>query len=113
MYYILIGREAVPANLMTWARWFEAIGDARIIEQEYVGTTKISTVFLGLDHSWNGNPPLIFETLVFGGPLDDKMDRCTTYDQAEAMHATMVAQVEVAQGQTDSAVLGLSYKGKK
>lgn len=29
---------------------------------------EVSTVFLGLDHSWTpGGPPLVFETMVFGG----------------------------------------------
>jgi hypothetical protein len=25
----------------------------------------VSTVWLGLNHAWNGGPPLIFETMVF------------------------------------------------
>jgi hypothetical protein len=32
--------------------------------------------------------------MVFGGPLDQEQDRCTTWDEAEAMHAAMVARVK-------------------
>lgn len=38
----------------------------------------------------------IFETLVIGGPLDDKMKRYSTWEEAEAGHAAMVEQVRGA-----------------
>ena len=37
---------------------------------------------------------MLFETMVFGGPMDQEQDRCTTWDEAEAMHAAMVARVK-------------------
>ena len=51
-------------------------------------------VFLGLDHSFGSGPPLLFETMVFGGPLDEEMDRYTTWDEAEAGHKAMVKRVQ-------------------
>jgi hypothetical protein len=41
----------------------------RIIKQEYVGDYWVSTVWLGLDHSFGHGPPLIFETMVFNHTL--------------------------------------------
>lgn len=56
---------------------------------------KVSTVFLGLDHSWGDGPPLLFETMEFGGPRDGDCDRCSTWDEAEAQHAAMCRRVGV------------------
>ena len=96
MYYILEDRKIVKVgDVLTWGRWFEHAN--RVVEQEFVSATKISTVFLGLDHQYDPNgPPLLFETMVFGGPLDGEQERCTTYAEAEAMHARMVGRVELA-----------------
>lgn len=92
-HYILQGRAAVPCDLMTWARWLETARDSRIVARTNIseGVT-VSTVFLGLDHQWGaGGPPLIFETMVFGGPNDSLEERCSTYDEAEEQHARVVA----------------------
>lgn len=53
--------------------------------------TWVSTVWLGLDHSWSGGPPLIFETMIFGGPLDqDYQQRYSTVEEARAGHERAV-----------------------
>lgn len=93
-HWILDGRTLVPCDLMTWARSFEKTN--RVVAQTTVGESKISTVFLGLDHSFGDGPPLLFETMVFGGPMADEMERYATYDEAEAGHAAMVAKVITA-----------------
>jgi hypothetical protein len=60
-----------------------------------VGGYTVSTVFLGLDHQHGDGPPLLFETLVFGpAQHDGDMDRCSTWDEAEAMHERMVAKIK-------------------
>lgn len=51
---------------------------------------EVSTVFLGLDHSFGSGPPLLFETLVFGGPFDQEMERYATWVEAEYGHVRMV-----------------------
>jgi hypothetical protein len=50
---------------------------------------KISTVFLGLDHSFGEGKPLLFETMVFGGKFDQETNRYSTWDEAEAGHIEM------------------------
>lgn len=94
-YYILDGKTAVQVDLMTWARWFETAH--RHVANETIGESKISTVFLGLDHRFGDDgPPLLFETMVFGGPLDQEQERCSTWEEAEHMHAVMVMRVKDA-----------------
>ena len=92
--YILDGHTVVPADLMAWAIWFGAAD--RHVSKEMIGDSKVSTVFLGLDHQYGDGPPLLFETMVFGGPLTDEMDRCSTWEQAEAMHKVMCDRVRAA-----------------
>ncbi len=102
--YILAGRQVVEASLLEWARWLEAAGEARIVGRTTVGPYEVSTVFLGLDHSFGSGPPVLWETMVFdadGGRSDHDMQRCAGgWADAEAMHARTVAAVRAALGMT-------------
>lgn len=92
--YILCGQEPVPCDdLIEWARWFEASIHVRAVAKTTVGDARVSTVFLGLDHRFDAGPPLLFETLVFDGPLDGEMDRYSTWAEAQCGHDAMVARV--------------------
>lgn len=87
------GNVRPEPDLLAWARWL-GTGN-RIVKQENVGAARVSTVFLGLDHSFcDDGPPILWETMVFGGEHDMEMDRCSgTREQAEAMHERMVAKI--------------------
>jgi hypothetical protein len=65
----------------------------RVVTTTTVGDVQISTVFLGLDHRLGPGPPLLWETLVFGGPLNGEPDRYSSRAAAEAGHLDMVARV--------------------
>jgi hypothetical protein len=97
-HYILNGHEPVPVDLMTWARWLEENRDQKRVAIDKVGETTVSTVFLGLDHSFGDGPPLLFETMTFEGPISDECERYTTWDEAVAGHAVMCERVRSAQG---------------
>lgn len=92
-HFILNGKDAVPTDLSTWAKWFEGNFNKRQVSVTERDGIKVSTVFLGLDHSFGEGPPLIFETMIFGGPHDQDCWRYTTWQQAEEGHdkACMVA----------------------
>ncbi len=93
--YILENGNPVPCeNLMEWGKWMET-ADRHVALTE-LGDVKVSTVFLGLDHSFGGPTPVLFETLVFGGPLDGEMNRYTFREDAEKGHADMVVKVSAA-----------------
>lgn len=51
----------------------------------------VSTVWLGLDHQHGNGLPLIFETMVFGGFLNERMERYSTETEALEGHEEMVA----------------------
>ena len=85
---------AIPVDLLTWASWLEKAGDRRrVADTSITSDIRVSTIFMGLDHSWGRGKPLIFETMVFGGVLDNEMDRYSTWEEAEAGHASMVKRV--------------------
>ena len=90
-YYILVDGVAKPCDLITWAKWFETAD--REVAKDIVGESEVSTVFLGIDHSFGDGPPLLFETLVFGGKLDQEMDRYSTLEEAEVGHKNMVGRL--------------------
>lgn len=46
-----------------------------------------------MDHSFTGGSPLIYETMVFGGPLDESMWRYATKEEAWKHHDQVVEQV--------------------
>ena len=90
--YILKGQEAIPCpDMLNWDQWFEKAD--RIVAKDTVGDSDVSTIFLGLDHSFGEGPPLLFETMVFGGMLSDAMDRYSTWDDAVDGHNAMVERV--------------------
>ena len=92
--YIL--KDGVPVqepDLMTWAQWLEDADNDRQIEITMIGDVRVSTVFLGLDHSFGVGPPLLYETLVFDGEHDGDQDRYSTLEEAQAGHARMVEMV--------------------
>lgn len=94
LYYILEGHTPVLCDSTTWATWFEKAKEERIVARTKTPNGTVSTVFLGLDHAYGSNgPPMIFETLVMDGPLEDEMDRYSTWEEAEAGHASMVERV--------------------
>lgn len=94
-HYVLDGHEPKPVDLMTWARWFEKHENRRVAKWEE-GGIEVSTVFIGIDHSFGDGPPLLFETMVFGGPLADEQERYSTWAEAESGHAAMVERVRAA-----------------
>jgi len=86
------GNPREEDDLMTWASWLEKAPN-RVVAQTETGNGKVSTVFLGLDHSFGGTVPILYETLVFGGTLDEQGDRYATRREAEAGHAEWVKKV--------------------
>ena len=97
-----------PMTLMEWVMKFEDDEYQRIAET-WVGKYRVSTVWLGLNHSSLPGLPLIFETMVFdesvevvtiiGGETrsyhpDVDQERYSTRAQAERGHAEMVKRIQ-------------------
>jgi len=95
MYYVLDGKTPVAEpNIIEFGKWFQTAD--RTVRKTAIGDdVKVSTVFLGIDHRFIGDgPPILFETLVFGGEHAGLTVRYTTWAAAEIGHDEVVAQVE-------------------
>ena len=96
-YYILVDRLPVAVDHDAWMRWFET--SDRQIGDDKIGKNHVSTVFLGIDHNFYGSSgPVLFETLIFNGPLADEMWRYATYAEAERGHQEAVTQTSIVAG---------------
>ena len=85
--YILNGQTPEPIkDIVEWGRWFETAD--RTVAETKVGKLEVSTVFLGLDHSFGGGTPILFETNIFGG--EEYQERYATWEEAEVGHKEAV-----------------------
>jgi hypothetical protein len=86
-------KEGKPISLIEWGRLLED-RDYKIVKQETLESGKwVSTVWLGLDYSFGGDKPLIFETMVFPSREDFSdldCERYSTLEEAEIGHIEMV-----------------------
>ena len=113
-YYILDDEgEPVPVDdVLSWASWFETSDrvvwqsvitrDGRVVDvgrnarelraRRLFPRPFVSTVFLSIDHDFTfgedcGRAPVLWETMIFGGPLDDTQWRYRSRLDAVRGHA--------------------------
>lgn len=105
-HYILVGRTPIAVNLWTWGEACAKRKDPdpwRVARDQINEKCFVSTVFLGLDHNYaQTGDPILFETLVFGGPMDGEMYRYCTYAEAEQGHDRILTQARIACAQVDA-----------
>lgn len=98
------GEPRPEPDLLVWAHWFERTARtgerviARDRDESGRSPVMVSTVFLALDHNFrNSGPPILWETLVFGGVLDGEMCRYSSRAAALEGHQAMCARVRAAE----------------
>lgn len=91
MKAILEGTKVVPCDdILKWGEWMER--PDRLLWKDKVGDILVSTVFLGLDHGFGGQP-IWFETMTFGDDLE-RMERYSTYEEAINGHKKVLEAVQ-------------------
>lgn len=84
---------------MTWGKFMED-GNRIVGWTGITSETQVSTVFIGIDHRLYGKgPPVLFETMIVGGPLDEYQWRYSSYDDAMIGHKAAVRKAREAIGQ--------------
>lgn len=63
--------------------------DLRRIGDDTIGDSRVSTVFLVIDHGF-GDVPKLFETMIFGGKSSEYQERYSTEAEAVAGHKRIV-----------------------
>lgn len=87
-------REGQPITSAQWLALMGRPGYQRVALDE-VGEVEVSTVWLGLNHRWaDDGPPLIFETMIFGGSQDGAQWRHTSEVEALAAHWLILARMK-------------------
>lgn len=88
-------RHVIEADVTAWGKMFDS--EDRIVDVTWLDDCHVSTVFLGIDHRHSGaGPPLLFETIIFGGPLDRYMWRYASWDDAVVGHRAAVRKAREA-----------------
>ena len=109
MFYDMEGN---PISLREWSHIFEnadrRIAEDIIVQGEHI--TRVSTVYLGLDHSTvslerdgESHIPIIFETMMFSSDsdIDTKMWRYATKEQAQKGHVDALADLVLQEESND------------
>jgi hypothetical protein len=98
-YYILRNGEVVEEpDYQKWSAWFESdFQEVELVAESRLGTSTVSTRFLALDMTLSqDSPPLVFETRVKGGWLDNQWERFASLEEAAAGHESWVERVQQA-----------------
>ena len=69
----------------------------RVARTEIDSDVFVSTVFLALDHAFNGGVPILFETMIFEGEHDQAQWRYHTRAEALMGHDLVVASLRTGQ----------------
>lgn len=89
------GNPVHEPDTLKWAEWFENANEKRIVKQTKIEGHFVSTVFLGLDNSFGGHLPMLFETMIWDKDGKDiYQDRHSTKQKAELAHDRLVNQIK-------------------
>ena len=86
------GKPVLEPDILKWAEWFES--NDRKVAKDMIGGVQVSTVFLGMDHSFGGGTPILYETMIFSGPHDEYQTRASTREEALEQHRAAVARAK-------------------
>lgn len=97
LYYLLKGHRPVGVPFWRYQRWIQQASGTRhratlTIARSRAGAYTVSTIFLGLDHSFMGEVPVLFETMAFSrredgrGTFRDEQYRYRTWAEAIRGH---------------------------
>jgi hypothetical protein len=100
MYYILDeNKNPVKSDLETMSQFLYTNNSNKLIKQNYIGDKFVSTVFLGIDHSFNifeDKTPILFETMIFNknSRCEDYCERYSTYDESLKGHQRAIDSIK-------------------
>jgi hypothetical protein len=96
------GNPVPERDLLKWATWMEDSEHCHFLKTDLGPLGWISTIFLGVDHDFfslneeQTHCPILWETMVFGGPYDQEQRRYRSREDALQGHAELVAMCRQA-----------------
>lgn len=94
MWYILKDNIPIKSDIIEYSKWSTTNLKDKCVKKDRIGHSLVSTVFLGLDHSFDGGTPVLWETMIFGGKEDMYQDRYTSYEEALVGHQKAINLVK-------------------
>jgi hypothetical protein len=96
--WTLKGKKPVPCDdILVWSSWMESanrhVAETRIKIDGEDPEIRISTTFLGIDHSHGGPEPVLFETMAFDGEDSRFQKQYRTWGEAYKGHWRLVALI--------------------
>lgn len=90
------GAPVRELDIHAWSTWLSDHPGACIVGRDQVDAAIVSTIFLAMDRNFanfphGGHPPILYETVIFGGPHDMRQWRYCTRWQAVAGHDQIIA----------------------
>ena len=97
LFYVLDENDNPVAteDYLKWSEFFSSINNRSFGYTQLEGNVTVSTIFMGIDYSFGlvEKNPILFETMVFGGPLNGKIKRYSSKDDAKKGHAAIVEEI--------------------
>lgn len=85
------GNPIEEPDVLKWGEWFETSNARRRVADTKSGSVRVSTVFMALDHSFGGEVPVLYESMVWVDGKDVEQERYETKLQALMGHQKLVA----------------------
>ena len=102
-------------SLLTMEEWGVRVSDPdyKRVALTEIGDSSVSTVWLGINYRFGGDgPPLIFETMPFGGPFDQEPFRSSTVAEAQRFHDFLVSVLARAVAEGEAFLLDFDMAGE-
>lgn len=98
---VFYDRDGKTIDLITWSELHSNM-EYRVVEQSIIGDYLVSTVWLGIDHSFGDGPLKIFETMIFKKDDDEMQDLyCVRYSTDLDAVTGHAEAIEYAKGLDD------------
>ncbi len=93
----ILGDDGIPIQETDYQKWSLWIKTADLtVARTRIDNCEVSTMFLGVNHGMTNGPPMLYETLVYGGPLHKETSHYSTKREALEGHERICAKVRVA-----------------
>jgi hypothetical protein len=95
MWYILKrGKPVMAKSTKAYIYWSQN-SRYKAVAQENINDIYVSTTFLGLDHGYGSQYPVLWETMIFGGEHDQYQERYISLEAAQRGHKRAVEMLHL------------------
>lgn len=103
-YILTTDNKPVAVSVREASKWLEENIHRNVLKQDTLENDQgdkifVSTVFLGLDHSWDNKGLILWETMIFGGINDQYQERYNSYEDALEGHQRAIDLIKQENGE--------------